>query len=309
MIRQAVILADTQNGSPAADPAWLERLTAQIRRHGVEDIEISPPGGAGFRDLAPQLAAPVFALDGGGLLDINLWDLALAAGQESALAVTPGGRSAGVAVLDGAMLRQLAQADLDPFAALAADEALPRRVYDRPPLNLAADTVRGAVIFDRDGVLNEDTAFPHRPDQIVWTPTAKAAVKAVNDAGLYALVATNQSGVARGLFGERDVIDLHAWMNGELIAAGAHIDAFEYSPFHPEATVEAYRRDSDCRKPGAGMLSRMIDAYPIDRRRTVMIGDRQSDVAAGVAAGVEGLLFEGGDLAAFLGPVITRLAV
>ena len=171
----------------------------------------------------------------------------------------------------------------------------------------ARSLTRGAVIFDRDGVLNEDTGYAHRPDEIVWLPGAKTAVRAVNDAGLYAFVATNQSGVARGLYEERHVRALHDWMNIELSLAGARIDAFAYSPFHPEATVEAYRRDSPCRKPGPDMLLQLMAAHPVDRTRVVMIGDRESDLAAARAAGVEGLLYTGGDLATFLVPIIERI--
>jgi D-glycero-D-manno-heptose 1,7-bisphosphate phosphatase len=297
MIRQAVVLAP-----PSAGPTELARLTAQVRRHGVEIIRIVS------RDGAPPVDSQAFVLDAAGALDINLWDLALAAGDGSALAVSPDGACGGVAVVDRAGLERFGGLDPGLFERLAAAPDLPRRVYERPVLNLGAETLRGAVIFDRDGVLNEDTEYPYRPDQIVWTPTAKAAVKAVNDAGLYAFVATNQSGVARGLYGEQDVVALHAWMNGQLIAAGAHIDAYQYSPFHPDGTVETYRRESDCRKPGPRMLNRLIETHAVDKSRTVMIGDRPGDVAAGAAAGVEGLLFEGGDLAAFLAPVIARLA-
>jgi D-glycero-D-manno-heptose 1,7-bisphosphate phosphatase len=296
MIRQAVILAP-----PSAGPSALARLTAEVRRHGVDAVRIVA------HDDAPPVAEQAFVLDGSGWLDINLWDLALAAGAGSALAVTPDGAPGGAAVIDRDRLSPLGGMDAGLFQRLAAAPGLPHRAYSRPRLDPTKAIVRGAVIFDRDGVLNEDTEYPYRPDQIVWTATAKAAVKAVNDAGLHAFVATNQSGVARGFYAEQDVVDLHAWMNGELIAAGAHIDAFEHSPFHPDGVVEAYRRDSDCRKPGPGMLIRLMEAHGVDRSRTVMIGDRAGDVEAGRAAGVEGLLFEGGDLAAFLAPVLARL--
>lgn len=296
MISHAVILAP----APTPDLRAFDSLAAEVRRHGVADIQIVADG------RLPPLDEQTFLIDGAGPLDINLWDLALAAGDGSALAVSPSGATGGVAVADAGLLRWLNPAQRPIFDRLAARPDLTRRTYDRP--RFSADIPRGAVIFDRDGVLNEDTEYPYRPDQIIWTPTAKAAVKAVNDAGLYAFVATNQSGVARGFYTEQHVLDLHRWMNGELIAAGAHIDAFDYSPFHPDGSVEAYRRDSDCRKPGPGMLNRLLESHGIDRCRTVMVGDRPGDVAAGVAAGVEGLLFEGGDLAAFLAPVIARLA-
>ncbi len=167
---------------------------------------------------------------------------------------------------------------------------------------------RGAVIFDRDGVLNEDVGYAHRPDQIRWVEGAIEAVKAVNDCGLYAFVATNQAGVARGYYGEAEVAALHAWMNAELARSGARIDAFVYSPFHPEGAVEAYRRDTPCRKPGPGMILDLLARFPVDPARTVMIGDKASDVEAARAAGVEGLLFTGGSLRDALGPVLARIA-
>jgi len=164
------------------------------------------------------------------------------------------------------------------------------------------------VIFDRDGVLNEDVGYAYLPAQIRWVEDAMAAVRAVNDAGLFAFVATNQSGVARGYYTEADVVALHDWMNAELgRIASAHIDAFVFSPFHPEAPLEAYRRDSSCRKPQPGMILELLDRFPVDPARTAMIGDKDSDVAAAHAAGVEGVLFEGGSVLAALAPVLPRL--
>ncbi len=164
------------------------------------------------------------------------------------------------------------------------------------------------MIFDRDGVLNEDVGYAYRSDQIRWVEGAIAAVKAVNDAGLFAFVATNQSGVARGYYTEADVQALHTWMNAELgRTAGAHIDAFVYSPFHPDAPLPAYRKDSACRKPKPGMILELLAGYPVDPARTLLIGDKDTDLAAAKAAGVEGLLFEGGSVLAALSPVLPRL--
>ncbi len=167
---------------------------------------------------------------------------------------------------------------------------------------------RGAVIFDRDGVLNEDVGFAHRFDQITWVEGAVEAVRTVNAAGLHAFVATNQSGVARGFYDEADVRELHRLMNADLRGRGAWIDAFAYSPFHPAAVREGYRRDSRCRKPGPGMIEDLMAAQHVDPARTAVVGDRPTDVEAAHAAGVEGLLFRGGDLLEFLRPVIARLA-
>jgi len=129
----------------------------------------------------------------------------------------------------------------------------------------------------------------------------------VNDAGLFAFVATNQAGVARGFYEEKHVLQLHAWMNGEMRRHGAHIDAFAYSPFHPEGTVECYRRATDCRKPGPKMIVDLMAGHNADARHVVMIGDKQSDIAAAEAAGVQAILFRGGDLRDALAPMIPRL--
>jgi D-glycero-D-manno-heptose 1,7-bisphosphate phosphatase len=168
--------------------------------------------------------------------------------------------------------------------------------------------LKGAVIFDRDGVLNEDVGYAYRPDQIEWVEGAIAAVKAVNDAGLYAFVATNQSGVARGFYTEADVQALHAWMNAELAKHGAHIDAFAYCPHHVEGTVEEYGAECDFRKPGPGMILSLLKRFPVDPARAVMIGDNASDMAAAEAAGIEGVRFRGGSVLKALAPRLADLA-
>jgi D-glycero-D-manno-heptose 1,7-bisphosphate phosphatase len=167
---------------------------------------------------------------------------------------------------------------------------------------------RGAVIFDRDGVLNEDVEYAFRPEQIRWVEGAMDAVRAVNELGLFAFVATNQSGVARGYYTEADVRALHDWMAGEFARHGARIDAFVYSPYHPEGSVEAYRQETECRKPKPGMLRDLLARFPVDPARAVMIGDKPSDVEAAQAAGIEGILFEGGSVLERLRPALDRIA-
>ena len=155
--------------------------------------------------------------------------------------------------------------------------------------------LRGAVFFDRDGVLNLDEGFAHRPDQIAWVRGAHAAVRRVNAAGLLALVVTNQSGVARGLYTEADVRALHAWMAAELAAQGARIDAWEFCPHHPDIGPDCRRR-----KPASGMLDDLIARFGVDPDRSVMLGDRETDMQAAAAAGVRGVLFTGADAGADL---------
>jgi D-glycero-D-manno-heptose 1,7-bisphosphate phosphatase len=155
---------------------------------------------------------------------------------------------------------------------------------------------RPAAFLDRDGVLNLDTGFVHHQDHFVWVDDAKEAVKRLNDLGFLVFVVTNQSGVARGLYKEEAVLALHAWMQDEFRAAGAHIDGFHYCPHHPEGIREGLRKVCHCRKPQPGMLLQAMESWPVDTSRSFLIGDRDSDIEAAEAAGVRGFLFTGGSL-------------
>jgi D-glycero-D-manno-heptose 1,7-bisphosphate phosphatase len=154
----------------------------------------------------------------------------------------------------------------------------------------------GAVFFDRDGVLNEDRGYVYRPEDLHWLPGARECVRAVNDSGRLAFVVTNQSGVARGYYDENAVIAFHAEMQRQLLAVGAHIDAFAFCPHHPDGTVPPYARRCDCRKPMPGMILTLLDRWPVRRQDSILIGDRPSDLLAAEAAGISARLYGGGDL-------------
>lgn len=160
--------------------------------------------------------------------------------------------------------------------------------------------LRPAVFFDRDGVLNIDYGFTHRPDDLRWNEGAIAAIKAVNEAGWYAFVVTNQAGVGHGHFGEDDVDRFHRRMDSVLAGHGAHIDEFVYCPFHPEAKLEAYRKDSPLRKPNPGMIQDLLARWPVDASKSFLVGDKDSDLVAAAAASIGAYLYSGGDLHALV---------
>ena len=167
---------------------------------------------------------------------------------------------------------------------------------------------RPTVFFDRDGVLNEDTGYPHQPSQIVWIDGSIEAVKYLNDAGYLVLVITNQAGVAQGYFDEPTVNSLHAWFNQHLANWGAHIDAFYYCPHHPNAAVERYRLVCSCRKPAPGLLLQAIAEWPVDLKRSILIGDKESDLAAAAAVNIKGVHFKSGNLFSFVKQNVSQVS-
>lgn len=155
---------------------------------------------------------------------------------------------------------------------------------------------RGAAFLDRDGVVNVDVGYAHRPDQITWIEGIVPAIRMMNQAGLLVFVVTNQSGVARGYYDEAQVQALHRWMAAELAAQGARVDDWRYCPHHPDATVPAYRQACTCRKPAPGMLLDLMSDWPVDPARSFLIGDRDSDLQAAARAGVRGYRFGAGGI-------------
>lgn len=153
-----------------------------------------------------------------------------------------------------------------------------------------------AVIFDRDGVLIHDCGYPHLPEHLRWTDGARPLIAQLNHAGVKVLVASNQSGVARGYFRESDVQAFHALMQAQLAGAGARLDDIAYCPHLPDAPVAAYARTCTCRKPAPGLLLTLLERHEIAASHALMVGDKPSDLEAAAAAGIPAQLFAGGDL-------------
>ncbi|MDX1711874.1 MAG: HAD family hydrolase, partial [Rhodovibrionaceae bacterium] len=145
----------------------------------------------------------------------------------------------------------------------------------------------------RDGTVSPEIGYMYDAGRYEVFPWSGPAIRRINRSGLYAVLVTNQSGVARGYYTEADVRALHDWMRARLAQDGARVDDLRYCPHHPQAEIAEYRRACDCRKPAPGMLRSLIDEWNVDAEQSAMIGDKEIDMAAARAVGVEGLLYDG----------------
>ena len=142
-----------------------------------------------------------------------------------------------------------------------------------------------AVFLDRDGTIMEDAHYIKSPDEVRLLPGAAAAVKRINDAGIPAIVITNQSGIARGKFTVADYEAVRQRFESLLAAEGARIDASYYCPHHPTAGSPC-----SCRKPGTQMFEQAIRDFDLNPERGAYVGDRWRDVIASKKLGGRGIM-------------------
>lgn len=149
-----------------------------------------------------------------------------------------------------------------------------------------------AVFFDRDGTLIPDPGYINHPDQVSLQDGAAEALKELQLLGYKVVVASNQSGIARGIVSE-DMLDrIHERLQEVLGQKGASLDAIYYCPYHPDGVIPKYRRESDWRKPKPGMLLAAADEMEIDLAQSWMVGDSGHDIEAGRSAGCKTILIE-----------------
>lgn len=146
---------------------------------------------------------------------------------------------------------------------------------------------RPALFLDRDGVVVEEVHFLRRPEDVRLVPGAARVIAAARDLGIAAVLTTNQSGIARGLFGWEAFAAVQSRLEALLAADGAAFDMVLACPFHPDGDPP-YRRDHPCRKPQPGMLVRAAERLGLDLAASWAVGDRARDLAAGRSAGCAG---------------------
>ncbi len=162
--------------------------------------------------------------------------------------------------------------------------------------------------LDRDGVINIDKGYVHRPQDFELVAGVATAIQRLRQAGYWIVVVTNQSGIGRGLYTEAEMHALHDHMKAKLISDGAEIDKIYHCPYHPQATVARYKADHPDRKPAPGMLLRAFRDLDARSEGSFLVGDKDTDLQAAAAAGIPGHLFTGGDLAPFIDRLLTAKA-
>jgi len=153
---------------------------------------------------------------------------------------------------------------------------------------------RPAVFLDRDGTVVREVDYLRSARDLRLLPGAAEAVRRLNRAGYVVVIATNQSGVARGLLTEDELEGIHRTLIERLGRRGARIDAIYYCPHHPQAAVARYRRRCRCRKPRPGMLARAARDLDLDLARSVAVGDSARDIEAGRRSGCRTVLVRTG---------------
>ncbi|MGH9373338.1 MAG: D-glycero-alpha-D-manno-heptose-1,7-bisphosphate 7-phosphatase [Vicinamibacterales bacterium] len=154
--------------------------------------------------------------------------------------------------------------------------------------------MRPAVFLDRDGTLLEEAGYLDRLERLVFFPFAIDAIRLLNRGGFAVVLITNQSGIGRGMYQEDFVVRVHQVIDEKVVAGGGRIDGYYYCPHHPQAEIEQYRQDCECRKPRPGMLRQAARDLDLDLSRSFTIGDKWSDVQVGHAAGGTGILVRTG---------------
>jgi len=147
-----------------------------------------------------------------------------------------------------------------------------------------------AVFLDRDGTLNEEAGYISSPAQFRLYDYAAEAVRLINEADWLTIIVTSQAGIARGIFTENVLAQIHEQLKAELFLTGATIDAIYYCPHHPTDGESPYRQNCECRKPKPGMLKQAAEELNVDLSASVVIGDRFRDLAMAQAVGAKSVL-------------------
>lgn len=147
-------------------------------------------------------------------------------------------------------------------------------------------SMSAALFLDRDGVVNVDTGYVHLIEELVFVDGIFDLAREATGAGFHLVIVTNQAGIGRGLYSEEQYQALTSHILSRFVTEGAPIAKAYHCPYHPELGIGEYRRHSDWRKPEPGMLLQAQKELGLDLGRSMLVGDRSSDIEAARRAGV-----------------------
>lgn len=151
---------------------------------------------------------------------------------------------------------------------------------------------RRAVFLDRDGTLVHPYHYPSRVEHLKLYDKIGPALRTLQDMGFALVVITNQSGIARGYFTERDLEHMHSYLRDKLAASEVHLDGIYYCPHHPDGIIPELAIRCNCRKPQPGMLLQAASDLNLDFGLSWFVGDTLDDVEAGRRVGSNTILVD-----------------
>ncbi len=143
-----------------------------------------------------------------------------------------------------------------------------------------------ALFLDRDGVINKDINYLYRKEDFEFIDGVFDLARAFATAGFEIFVITNQAGIARGYYAESDFHKLTEWMVEQFKRRDVAIRKVYFCPYHKTAGIGGYKRESFYRKPNPGMILQARDEFDLDLPASCLVGDKESDIEAGLNAGV-----------------------
>jgi D-glycero-D-manno-heptose 1,7-bisphosphate phosphatase len=146
--------------------------------------------------------------------------------------------------------------------------------------------LRKALFLDRDGVINVEKNYVYRIEDFEFVDGIFDLCTCAQSLGFKLIVITNQAGIGRGYYTESDFAQLTQWMLQQFASREICIDRVYHCPFHPTAGIGAYRQESYDRKPNPGMIMKAQADFDLDLANSVLVGDKDSDIEAGRAAGI-----------------------
>ena len=163
--------------------------------------------------------------------------------------------------------------------------------------------------LDRDGVINSkniNKGYIGKIRDFKWIPGAKKTIKFLKKNDFKVVIVTNQSGIARGYFSIKDVYKLHRYLKEELIKYGTKVDKIYFCPFHKDGIVSKYKKNSSLRKPRIGMFLKANKIWNIDKKKSFIIGDQNTDIEFAQRAKIKGYLFNQKNLYNFINKIFHK---